>query len=253
MQTCFIIFCITVVVLSVLHLVTMLLTHEPEPQAIVSPKKFKEICNAVFKSRDLRRVIIFDILFGIANVSLYFYSVYLTQTLGFSYTYITAISILHAAFRAIVSPFLGRMADKKSWAYMLRICMIVLAAGYVVFIFCSSATALWLYPVFSLCYAFSLGGSNAGRTNLCLDYVSFENRRYVLGIKDAITGIFGFVATLLASVIVEYVEKNENCLFGISLYPQQLLFAFSAIMLFILAFAFLPRLKRPDRLSVKNN
>ena len=251
MQTCFIIFCITVTALALLHLVIMLMTHEPKPETVTPPKRLGEIWHTVFDNADLRRVIVFDTLFGIANVSLYFYSVYLTQTMGFSYTYITAIAILNAAFRAFVSPFLGRLADRRSWAYMLRICMVVLAAGYVAFMFCTTTTALWLYPVFSLCYAFSLGGSNAGRTNLCLDYVSFEDRRYVLGIKDAIRGVCDFGATIPASLLVEYVEKNGNRLFGFSVYPQQILFAFSAAMLLILAFGFLPRLKSPERLHVK--
>ena len=252
MQTCFIIFCITVVTLSFLHLAVMLMTHEPKPETAVAPKRFGEIWHAVFDHADLRRVIVFDMLFGIANVSIYFYSVYLTQTMGFSYTYITAIALLHAALRAFVSPFLGRMADRRSWAYMLRICMVVLAVGYVAFAFATPTTAIWLYPVFSLCYAFSLGGSNAGRTNLCLDYVSVEDRRYVLGIKDAIRGVVDFLVTVLASVLVEYVENHGNQLFGLSVYPQQILFVFSAVMLLVLAFGFLPRLKRPDRLSDEN-
>lgn len=247
MQTCFIIFAVTITVLSVLHLVIMLLTQEPEPETAAQPKRFNEIVSTVFGNPDLRKVILFDSLFMISNVSLNFYSVYLTQTFGFSYTYITAVAVLHAVFRALVSRFLGRMADQKSWAYMLRICMLVLTVGYIVFMLCSPKTALYIYPVFSLCYAFSLGGSNAGRTNLCLDYVNREDRRYVLGIKDTISGVLSFIATLLASALVEYVEQNGNQIFGISVYPQQILFALSAVMLLVLAFCFLPRLKKPDR------
>lgn len=249
MQTCFILFGITVVVLSLLHLVIMLATPEPRPETAAPTKSFGEIMRAVFGNADLRRVITFDVLFSVANVSLYFSTVYLVQTMGFSYTYITAVSIAHAAFRAIVLPYLGRMADKKSWAYMLRICMTVLAAGYVVYTVCSLVTALYLYPIFSLCYAFSLGGSNAARTNLCLDYVNHEDRRYILGIKDAIRGIVEFFATLLASLVVTFVEGKGNQPFGFSVYPQQILFAISALMMLWLAFDFLPKLKKPARIE----
>ena len=249
MQTCFIIFGITVTVLSILHLIIMLFTKEPEPDHVIPPKNFKEILGAVFGNADLRRVIAFDALFAISTVSLHYSSVYLTQTFGCSYTYITAIAILHSCFRALVSRFLGRLADKKSWAYMLRICMLVLAVGFIVYTICSPQNAFYLYPVFSLCYAFSLGGSNAGRNNLCLDYVSHEDRRYVLGIQHAISGVLAFVATLGASALVEHVEQNGNRLFGISVYPQQILFAASAVMLLILAFGFLPFLKKPDRVA----
>ena len=248
MQACFIIFCITVTVLSLLHLAIMLMTKEPKPETVAPSKTFGEILHVVFDNSDLRRVIVFDTLFGIANVSLYFYSVYLTQTMGFSYTYITAVAIAHAIFRSVVSPFLGRMADKRSWATMLRLCMIVLAVGYVFFTVATPKTAIFLYPVFSLCYAFSLGGSNAGRTNLCLDYVNHEDRRYILGIKDAICGVLSFVATLGASALVSHVEGNGNTFFGIAVYPQQILFAISALMMLALAFFFLPKFKKPTRL-----
>ncbi|MBE6554546.1 MAG: MFS transporter [Ruminococcaceae bacterium] len=249
MTTCFIIFAVTITVLSLLHLALMLMIKEPKPEKPIPPKSFREICTAVFGSPELRRVILFDALFAISGVSLHFSAVYLTQTFHMTYTYITAIAILHSLFRAVVSRYLGRLADRKSWAYMLRICMFVLAAGYVVFCFCSPTNAFWLYPVFSLCYAFSLGGSNAGRTNLCLDYVSHEDRRYVLGIQHAISGVLAFVVTLLASLLVEVVEQNGNRVFGISVYPQQILFGISAVMILGLAFFFLPKLKKPARVT----
>ena len=249
MTTCFIIFAVTITALSLLHLALMLMIREPQPTAPIPPKNFRQICSVVFGNRDLRRVILFDVLFSISGVSLCFYPVYLTQTFGMTYTYITAIGILHALFRATVSRYLGRLADRKSWAYMLRICMLVLVAGYVAFCFCSPANALWLYPVFSLCYAFSLGGSNAGRTNLCLDYVSHEDRRYVLGIQHAISGVLAFAFTLLASVVVEAIEQNGNRVFGLAVYPQQILFAISAIMILGLAIFFLPKLNKPTRVT----
>jgi len=250
LNTCFIIIAVTVTVLSFLHLAIMLMTKEPEPEIKIPPKSFREILRVVFGNADLRRVIIFDTLFGIANVSLHFSYVYLTNTMQFTYTYITAIGIAHSLFRAVVSPFLGRLADRKSWAYMLRICMIVLAIGYAIYTVSSAREVLFfLYPIFSLCQGFSSGGSNAGRTNLCLDYVEHENRRYVLGIKEAICGVVSFLATVAASFVVTWVENNGNQIFGVSIYPQQLLFAISAVMLLALAFFFLPKLKKPSRLS----
>lgn len=244
LRTCFFLFAATVTFLALLHFFLMLSIKEPKPDVDVPPKKLGEILHTIFGSSALRKVMIFDALFEISNVSQFFVAVYLTRTFGFSYTYITSIAILHACFRALVSRFLGRLADKRSWVYMLRLCMAVLAVGYLIFAIATPKTALVLYPLFSLCYAFSLGGTNSSRTNLCLDYVSHADRRYILGIKAAISGIAGFLATLLASSIVKHIESNRNTLFGIPIYPQQLLFAGSAILTLILAFGFLPFLKK---------
>ena len=189
----------------------------------------------------------FIISYQTSSISLHYYSVYLTNTWRVSYTYITAVAVVHACFRAVVSPFLGRLADRRSWAYMLRICMLVMAAGYAVFAIATPRTGVFLYPLFSLCYAFSQGGSNAGRTNLCLDYVSSGDRRYVLGIQSSISGVVSFLVTIPVSVFVEWLEGRGNTLLGTTVYPQQFLFGISACMLLLLAFAFLPRLSRPTR------
>jgi fucose permease len=92
----------------------MLGMKEPEPENKVAPKSFKEIIHVVFGTHQLRLVILFDSLFAVATVSLHYYTIYMTGTMGFKYSHLTLVAIFHAAFRAIVSPFLGKFADKGS-------------------------------------------------------------------------------------------------------------------------------------------
>ena len=94
-----------------------------------------------------------------------------------------------------------------------------------------------------------MGGINSALINLCYDYVALEKRADALAISLAISGVCGFLATLAASALVEYVEQNSNRLWGFHVYPQQILFAVSAVMLLALALLFLPRLKNPNRVS----
>ena len=244
-RACFIIFAITIAVLSILHLISMIGIHEIKPSHEAPKKKFGEILRTVFGNKQLRLVLLFDALFAISLVPGHFSTVYLTRTMGFSYTYITLIGIFHSAFRAIVSRFLGRYADKRSWTAMLKLCLLVCAGGYAVFAFCAPGSWGWLlYPIYSLAYAFSMGGTNSARTNLCLDYVSHEDRRYILGVKNAFSGVVDFCVTLLVSLAVEAIERNGNMILGIHLYPQQLLFFANAILLLALTFFFLPKLKK---------
>lgn len=246
MRVCFLLFLGVITALSVLHFVIMLLTEEPVPEKTPPIKSVREIVELLRGSRDLRRVILFDSLFAISSISLHYYSVYLTNTWHCSYTYITAVAVGHACFRVLVSPFLGRLADRRSWAFMLRSCMLVMAGGYLMFAAASAETVTWLYPLFSLCYAFSLGGSNAGRTNLCLDYASREDRRYILGIQASVSGVVSFLCTIPVSLFVGWLEGRGNILFGVTVYPQQILFAVSAVMLVLLALC-LPTQAQPTR------
>ena len=67
----------------------------------------------------------------------------------------------------------------------------------------------------------------------------------------ALSGLAGFLTTLLYSAFVDYVEKNSNTLFGIHVYPQQVLLLISAVMMLFLAFVVLPKLKKPERCKTK--
>ena len=153
-----------------------------------------------------------------------------------------------SAFRAIMSRPLGRFADKHSWESLMKLCMLSAAIGYAVYAFCSPGWISYiLYPIYALFYGFSCAGTNSARTNLCLDYVSHEDRRYILGVKNAISGIADFLVTLLVSMLVQYIESNQNQIFGFSIYAQQLLFFANAIILVLLAFIMIPRLKKSSK------
>ena len=78
------------------------------------------------------------------------------------------------------------------------------------------------------------------------DYVAREDRRYILGVKATVSGLIGFASSLLAAVVVEKIEQNGNLLFGRTIYPQQLLFFITAVMLAALVIFFLPRLQKKE-------
>lgn len=251
MRTCFVIFGITITVLALSNFAASVATPEPEPENTPPVKKSSEIIKAVFGSPELRRVTFFDMAYVISTASSHFISVYLVNTLGFSYTYIAAMGIGAALTRTLVSPYTGRLADKKSWAFALKVCMLANAAAFTFLAVANAKTCAYFYPAYLLLNAFSMSGSNGGRTNLCLDYAKNEDRRYIFGIMAALSGLAGFLTTLLYSAFVDYVEKNSNTLFGIHVYPQQVLLLISAVMMLFLAFVVLPKLKKPERCEIK--
>ena len=249
MRSCFLIFAVTIVVLSLIHLGLMLGISEYKPSKPIPSKKFGEILHTLFGHRQLRLVILFDILFAITLVPGHFASVYALSdsALGFSPVFVTIMSAVSSAFRAIMSRFLGRYADKRSWVSLMKLCMSVSAVGYLFFAFCAPGKLSFiLYPLYILCYGFSMAGTNSARTNLCFDYVSHEDRRYVLGVKNAISGVADFCVTLLVSLLVSHIESNGNQLFGIPMYAQQLLFFCNALLLAGLVIFFLPHLRKKN-------
>ena len=249
LKICFLIFAITIFVLSLIHLFLMIGISEYKPKKEIPKKSFKEVICLVFGNRSLRNVILFDLLFSLTFVPAHFTSVYALSknALGFSPVFVTIVDACFlSAFRAIISRPLGRFADRHSWASLMKLCMLASAVSYLIFTFCTPGRLSYiLYPMYALFHGFASGGTNSARTNLCLDYVpSHADRRYVLGIKSAISGVADFFFTLLASLLVQYIEGNGNQILGIHIYAQQLLFFINAILLSLLALVMIPKLKK---------
>lgn len=256
MRNCFIIFASTIAVLALIHFYLMLSIKEPAPETQPKKKSFSEIMTLIFGSKKLRGVLVFDALMTVSSVSITFLSVYSMvneknpNTLGFSATFMAAIGIVHALFRAAVSIPLGKYADKRSWVSLLRLCLSVMTVGHLCLVFCmpqSGMLATVLYVAFYLCYAFSIAGTNSSLTNLCFDYVEHEDRRYILGVKNALSGVIAFATSLGFGAIVNLIEGRGNLLFGMTVYPQQLLSLISAVITLALVVFVLPTLKKDKK------
>ena len=125
-----------------------------------------------------------------------------------------------------------------------------MAVGHLCLVFCTpelSTLSLVLYIAYNLCYAFSIAGTNSSLTTLCFDYVEHEDRRYILGVKSSISGIAAFLTSLLWGAIVSFIQDNGNTLFGMKIYPQQVLSRISVIIVVVLLIFVLPTLKKDKK------
>lgn len=66
--------------------------------------------------------------------------------------------------------------------------------------------------------------------NLVYDYVSPERRADAIAVTQVISGIVGFLTTLVVGFLVEHIQHNGNAFFGIPIYAQQVTGLISAVM-----------------------
>ena len=95
------------------------------------------------------------------------------------------------------------------------------------------------YVIYSLLMA--LGGAGIENCEMNLTYISVpeSQRTGALAIRMAISGIAGFVSTLVVSPLVSYIQKCDNHFLGLNVYAQQVLSALSAIItMFIIIYLF---------------
>ena len=194
----------------------------------------------------MSKIILLDVLWHIATgISTAYFSIYAQNSMGIDLTTITDITVMSSISRVLVSKFFGRMADKYSWAKMMTVSFLIGAVSFLIYsfgtpencvslnLFGSAVVINIFYIGYSILHAVYMAGSNSGMMNITFDYVSHENRRYALGIKSAIGGLAGFLATLAVSPFVDFVQENGNKLFGIKIYAQQIL-SFLTFVIFLL-------------------
>lgn len=228
--------------LNILHTLLLFFIVEPDAGEPAPGKKapIREML-AALKDRDILRI---TGLFCLWSVTAYtaapFYGSYQIKELGFSLTFISIMSMAYSILRALCSTRWGRFADRHSFAKVLQIGLVLEAAAYLINVFSGPGVRSWFYPVYYLMTAVASAGLNSAKFNLVFDYIPLERRANALAVSQALSGVVGFVTTLIASRLVAHIQQNGNALFGIPVYAQQVC-SFIAFALTILLIVYVSR------------
>ena len=225
---------ISVVVLMLFHSTTLIFSKE-KPCEEESKIPTRELLSGLLKDRTLFKVILIAVLWNVAHyASSPFYGSYQTKELGFSMTFVSILSAVYAIIRAVFSKPMGRFADKYSFVKMLNICYIVALIGFLINVFTVPGNGKVVFTIYYVLYAISMAGINSATINLIYDYVDKEKRIGALAISSTLSGIAGFVTTLLISPLVSYIQNNGNMFLGLNIYAQQVVSAITVVLIVIL-------------------
>lgn len=226
MRTAFVIGCVTMFVLTLLHTLTLIFSKEKPAPKKNEDVRVREHLRLLLRNKMLFRVIGVSVLWYVVNyITTPFYGSYHIGELGFTMTFCSILSMITAAVRTVFSRPMGRYADRNGFAKMLLICFSVQGAGLLIYSFIIPSNGTVLSILYCVCNAIAMAGINSAQINLIYDYVEPEQRMSALALSHAISGIVGFLATLAVSPLVSAIQKNGNQVFGIPMYAQQLLSA----------------------------
>lgn len=121
------------------------------------------------------------------------------------------------------------IADRRSFAYMLKFAYGLAAVGFLIAIFMVPSNGKVFYTAYYVLFAAAMGGINSAETNLIFEYVDPEKRSDALMVNQTVYGLAGFLATLAATPLVNYIQAAGNKFLGISVYAQQVLSAVSFV------------------------
>lgn len=246
-KAAFIVCGITLFLLMIVHTLSLIFAKEKEPvetEGISIKKSFVEILS----DKNTLSIIGISALWGIAShISIPFYGTYSIKELGFSMTFVAALSMVYAVSRIFASIFLGKYADKYSFSKMLKICYMFVGTGFLIASFMTPANGYITYTLYYLLYAMSMGGINSAEINLIYDCVPPEKRRNTLCVKQTIYGLCSFLATLACTPILDFIQRSGNKLFGISIYGQQVLSMMAFLLIVVLILYLNSHIKRINK------
>jgi MFS family permease len=221
-------------IMMLIHTATLIVSTEKEPIKCSNPS-IKETLYRMAHNTRLIRVIGVGMLWNFASaLSVSFFASYLREELAFSFTVIAAISTVGSLCRIAISPLLGKIADRYSFATSMTLSFAMAALAFLAVSFTTPQTR-WLYLAYISLYSFSMAGINSGVINLIYDYVAPEDRQSAMGIKNAIGGILAFFTALASGTILAYIQSAGGLvLFGIRIYAQQILALLSCVVTLLL-------------------
>ena len=76
----------------------------------------------------------------------------------------------------------------------------------------------------------SEAGTNSNKFNITYSYVNEKYLIQALAIQNSISGIIGFCSSLIGGGVLAYIQKNNNMIFGIPIYGQQILSLISFVI-----------------------
>lgn len=231
----FIICGVLIFVLMALHTLTLVFAKEKPSDTPVKKPDVKKSIKELFKNKDLIKIILLFVLWNIAcYVTISFSGAYQNNYLGFSTVFSSVVIIIACILRAIFSKPFGRFADKHSFSKMLIICFSIEAVAFFVNIFTVPSNGSYMYMLFYMLYCVGQAGINSSIINLAYDYVPEEQKTGALALVNTCSGFAGFFTTLLVSPLVDLIQKNDNQIFGMKIYSQQVMSAISFVMVIVI-------------------
>ena len=232
----YVICAVTLLIMTVIHTATHVVAEEKPPIA-TERVSFKEKLYRISKNKSFIKVVVVGLMWNVASaLSISFFSSYLREELAFPFTVISIFTIVGSLSRILLSPILGRIADKYSFSFSMTIAFVLAAFGFLAIVFTSPETK-WLYIAYSCLNAFAMAGINSGVINFVYDYVEPADRAAAMGTKNALGGILAFLTALLSGSILSDIQSAGGIeLFGITIYAQQflaLLSFFATVLLII--------------------
>ncbi len=221
----------SIFILNICNIICLsMIKKEDKSEHIADSEPIKVVLKNTLGNKNFQHILILTILWNVANYfTIGFMGVFKTNDLLISVFVIQLINIISHFARMLVSKPIAKYSDKKSFAKGFKLGLYLAAIAFFSNIFTTNSTWYLIIP-FTVIHSCALAGVGANTFNIVYSYVDSKYVSHAMGLKNGIAGFIGFLASLAGGKIVEVVQANNNTVFGVHIYAQQILCAISLII-----------------------
>ena len=195
--------------------------------------KIREVFTLPLKSPLFLRFFVLSILWNIGiQVSGAFYGVYQVNELAMNYTQINLYGMLSNIVYFSAAFVWGKLADKLGWAFTSMVSFLFIGFACLIWFFITKGPLM--VPLLLLAMVLSglaWSGINVSLFNLQFDFMPEEKRTVYIGFNSTVSGLLGYAASLVGSVLVGVAAGFQGSFFGLSFGIKQILFFSSGILI----------------------
>lgn len=148
---------------------------------------------------------------------------YQINELALPYTFIMLVGFIANLYRIYITPKLGRLADRYGMAKLLRYTLFALGLNFLINALTVPGNAFPMTIIGAFLSSTAWAFVGIGLFGVQLDFYKNEKRMIWLTITSSVSGILGFLVSVLGGVILNYLQKFPPELFGKKLFAQQVL------------------------------
>jgi MFS family permease len=244
-MTGFNIICVLIIILTLINVIALSMMKEPKISYVNEhgkemhgrlakkakdteiAEKSQSILSEVkeaFHNRKFRKAFSIQCLFQLAfYICIPFNASYQINDLKLPYTFIMLVGFILNLYRIYITPRLGRLADKHGMAKILRFSFFALGLNFLSMAFTMPFNAYPMYILGSFFASTAWAFVGIGLFGIQLDFFKNEKRMTWLTITSSLSGVFGFLISIVGGSILGVLQKANLQLFGYKIYAQQVL------------------------------
>lgn len=147
---------------------------------------------------------------------------YQLNELKLSYTYITVISFVCSLLRILITPAVGKAADRVGMVKTVERGMALVTLHYLVMVFARASNGYLTYTVATIFSCCAWAYTGIGFLGIQLEFFDKERRVVLFSLFSAISGIYGFLVSFVTGKLLDFLRKKEILIGNVPVYAQQI-------------------------------